>query len=360
MAYQGIGRVSPNPLVGAVLVDRDYRLQAIGAHRMVGGLHAEAEILQDEWSVNDLQDSTLYVTLEPCAHQGRTPSCAAALAKTPLKRVIYGVKDPNPLVNGRGAAILNAAGIICEQSEMWQSECEALAAFFLKVQRTSTPFVGLKAAISLDGAIGRRGGRRIWLTGRRARAYGHFLRGMYDAIVVGPGTVAADNPTLDTRLAIGEQPWPAPSAVVLDSRANLLDSFATGELKMLTVEGRQVFWLVPKQANGAGDYSRRLRKLGVVMLPVDQQAELLSARSIVAVLFEQGIQSILLEGGTEVYKTFINDDLVDRLHLFQAPVLLGGNDLLPWSTDFNAYDRRGAATIARLEEDWLVEIDCRT
>ena len=191
IAGRGIGQVAPNPLVGAVLVDADHGFLGAGAHERLGQAHAEVNALdyaEQHQQHGRIRGGTLYVTLEPCAHSNRTPACATTLASTGLAKVVYGLVDPNPRVDGRGAKILEQAGIRAELDHTWSATCSELAEIFLCNVRQQRPFVALKVALSLDGLIALPGSQRAWITGPRARAYGHFLRIYYDAIVIGRGT----------------------------------------------------------------------------------------------------------------------------------------------------------------------------
>ena len=215
LAAQGAGRVSPNPMVGAVVV-REHQVVGQGFHQQVGGPHAEVHALDD--AGERARDATLYVTLEPCHHHGRTPPCTQKIVRTGIKRVVVAMRDPNPDVQGGGNAFLRSQGIdvtcgLCAEAALRLNEG------FVKFARTREPFVVLKLAATLDGRIATRTGDARWVTGSQARARGHLMRHQMDAILVGSGTVTADDPRLTTRLADG--PGVDPVRVVLDTHLKL-------------------------------------------------------------------------------------------------------------------------------------------
>lgn len=361
VAMRGLGNVAPNPLVGSVIVDREHRFLAAGAHEQVGSHHAEinAFVAFDRLKVTtpeaDATDGTLYVTLEPCAHANRTPACAAQLAPRGIKRVIFGTVDPNPAVNGRGAAILAAAGVSAEHDASWQDACEELAEVFLWNMRFKMPFVALKAATSLDGAIARPGDQRAWITGARARAYGHFLRLHYDANMVGQRTLIADNPTLDTRDSLVK--GRAPIRVVIDPDGAALKSRDPKTWKLLGKDPERVFW-IHRDDLVASDATKKLDDTGVVRIPITPTGEgFLDAKSILAQLADRHVTSVLLEGGAGLYGPFLAAGLVRRLHLFQGAQVFGGSQSLNWTAQAGTLTLKSASAthITPLGDDWLVE-----
>lgn len=361
-ALRGAGRVAPNPLVGAILVDRDHRFLAAGAHEQVGSRHAEINALEAYQAVaaagaGSLDGGTLYVTLEPCAHANRTPACAPRVAKSGVARVVYGILDPNPAVDGRGAALLAAAGVQAAQDPEWRHDCERLAEVFLWNMRQKLPFVALKAAASLDGYIARRGDKRAWLTGERARAYGHFLRTYYDAIVVGQNTLLADDPLFDTRLALTA--GRTPLRVVLDPDGAALLSRPACDWRMLQQDASQVLWIVgPRIAGPSATLLAKVKDRGAqtLTLPLDSHG-LFAPKALLEALGERGVTSLLLEGGAGLYSSFLRDGLVQKLHLFQAPRLLGGADALSWTAGVGPLTTAAdsAIEISPLGEDWVIE-----
>jgi len=349
VALRGLGRVAPNPLVGSVLVDRDHRFVAAGAHERVGELHAEANAFADAERIapDRIAGGTLYVTLEPCAHQGRQPPCAPRVAASRVARVVYGVQDPNPQVDGRGAAILAAAGIPSAGDQAWRAACEELAEVYLHAHAHKRPFVALKAAASLDGGIGRAGDERAFLTGARARQYGHYLRVRYDAIMIGRKTLMADDPDLAPRDALVTKR--TPRRVVVDpSGAGALHAIQK-RARLLAQEPESVLWLLgegsteaAKALDGAKISYRRLQGPGPF-----------TASAMLGALAAEGLTSVLLEGGSGLYAPFLREQLVDRLHLFQAPCLLGDAGIIPLAS--GAARARGPVRITPLGDDWVLE-----
>lgn len=305
------GTAWPNPAVGCVLV-RDGRIVGRGWTRPGGRPHAETEALAAAGS--GARGATAYVTLEPCAHQGRTPPCSAALIEAGVARVVVAMLDPDPRVDGRGIAALRAAGLAVEVGCLEDRARRAHAGFLLRL-RAARPLVTLKAAISLDGRIAAAGGASRWITGERARAYAHLLRATHDAVAVGSGTALADDPLLDCRLPglAGR----TPVRIVFDRRLRLPP---TSRLARST--GAGPVWVVTADAGDRPEASS-LSAAGVQVLDVPADQGWL-ARAL-AVLAERGITRLLVEGGAELAAALLRAGLVDRLVLLQAPLLLGGD-----------------------------------
>ena len=356
IAMRGLGSVAPNPLVGCVIVDREHRFVAAGAHERCGEAHAEAQALHQVTREGlEIAGGTAYVTLEPCAHQGRTPPCAPRLAQSGLARVVFGTLDPNPVVSGRGAAHIAACGVTCQLDPDWEPACRRLAEIFLHNQQYRRPFVALKAATTLDGILARYGDSRAWITGPRARAYAHFLRLHYDAIAVGRGTVLADNPTLDARDSL--VPGPLPRRVVIDPQLEVLSS----RLKLLQHDPAGVLWVACPSAWSDPRHAAKVREfidLGGHCLEVAmaENGEL-KAEAILSALSAHGITSLMLEGGAGLYAPFLQAGLVDRLHLFQAAKLWGADGAIPFTTGAGrlSLDAASVIEISVLDDDWVVE-----
>lgn len=356
VARWGTGRVAPNPLVGCVIVDQEHRLVAAGAHTRLGEAHAEVAALEAA-AASGLRFSggTAYVTLEPCSHYGRTPPCAPRLAQSGVARVVYGTLDPNPKVRGQGAAFISSHGLVCVKDDAWEPACRELAEIFLHNQEQRRPFVALKAATTLDGLIARHGDRRAWITGKRARAYGHFLRVKYDAIVVGRGTVQADDPILDARdaLLLARTPY----RVVIDPELQALSP----HLRLLTHSPDKLIWVArPEawQAPHAAAAVAAFRALGGHCLAVSADASgELPAAAILEALAPLGITSVLLEGGAGLYGPFLRAGLVERLHLFQAARLWGCQGAISWTAGVGDLSLAAASDIeiSMLDDDWVVE-----
>ena len=303
------GRTSPNPLVGAVIV-RDGAIVASGWHRAAGEPHAEIHALRMAGEL--ARGATLYVTLEPCAHHGRTGPCAEAVIAAGLARVVIALSDPNPLVAGRGIHLLTAAGIevttgICEDEARRQNE------IFLKWVTTKRPFVTLKTAMTLDGKIASHTGASRWITGAAARARVHAYRNEYDAILVGIGTVLADDPSLTTRLEHGT--GKNPLRIVLDSEARTpLDA------KLVADGAAPTIIVVSERA----DHRRvnLLRACGAEVVTLGAQRVDIAA--LLDYLGAREITSLFVEGGAAVNWSLLAGGSVDKVHAFIAPMLMGG------------------------------------
>jgi diaminohydroxyphosphoribosylaminopyrimidine deaminase/5-amino-6-(5-phosphoribosylamino)uracil reductase len=355
LAARGAGWVSPNPMVGAVVV-REGRVVGRGWHRHYGGAHAEVEALRR--ARTQARGATLYVTLEPCNHHGLTPPCTEAVLKAEIERVIIATLDPNPRVTGGGAARLKEAGVRVDIG-LLEVEARRLNEAWFKWVETGLPFVIAKAACSLDGRVAMPTGESRWLTGEASRAFGHRLRHACDAILVGIGTVLADNPQLTTRLAgrrgrEGEGPRAKdPIRIVLDSHLRLplnacllhLDSLAPTWIA--TTEG------APKDKISA------LEDLGAEVLLLPEENGRVALKPLLRLLGERKVQSLLVEGGPQVLGSFFDQQLVDKFYFFFAPKILGSKDAYPAVAGKGAAYLKDAPTgknltIRRLGPDFLI------
>jgi len=354
----GIGNVAPNPLVGCVLVDKSHNFISAGAHLFLGQDHAEINALnmaKVQCGVSNLSGCTLYVTLEPCAHEGRTPSCAQTLVKENLKKIVYGIQDPNPKVSGKGAEIIKAAGIDCELDTSWSEDCLRAAEFFHWETTEKRPFVGLKSAISLDGAIARRGDQRTWITGERARAFGHYLRLKYDAIAIGAWTLLHDNPGLTPRDSVvsGRSPW----RIVVDPNGRGLHAGQNKNLELLHSFNEKVVWILTKNAFKLFQPKlAQYQNLTVISLDANNDG-IIEPDDMLEELYKLGITSILLEGGSGLYRPFIAENKVNRYHLFQAAKILGGGNKINFFEGFSPAFAEAPEDIeiTALSPDWLTE-----
>ena len=307
------GRTAPNPAVGAVIV-RDNVIVGEGFHPAAGEPHAEIFALRQAGTA--AKGGTLYVTLEPCCHRGRTGPCATAVIAAGITRVVAGCRDPNPKVAGGGFQQLQGAGIEVV-SGILEGECRQLIAPFAKHIRTGLPYVTLKAGMTIDGAVATAGGESQWITGAQSRAAVHHLRDIHDAIMVGIGTVLADNPRLTTRLPQGE--GKNPLRVVVDSTLRTPASAA------LLAETGSTLILTSAAASVAD--AERLRSERVEILRVAGIPGAIDLVDALRQLGARGIQSILLEGGGRLHHGALHAGIVDRLCVFVAPLLLGGSGL---------------------------------
>ena len=312
LAEKGKGRVNPNPLVGAVVV-KDGKIIGEGYHEYYGGLHAERNALKN--CKESSEGATLYVTLEPCCHYGKTPPCTEAIIEHGIARVVIGMEDPNPLVAGKGIAFLREAGIevVCGIEEEALREQNRV---FLKYISTRLPWVALKAAMTLDGKIATRTGDSKWITGAEARAYVHELRHRFMAILVGIGTAVADDPLLNCR--IEGRGVRQPIRVVVDSNARL-------SLESQLVQTAEEYRTIVAYTRFAPEERvKALREAGVEMLLCEEKEGLVDVRNLLELLGQFGIDSILLEGGGSLNYTFLAEGLADELYAFIAPKIVGG------------------------------------
>ena len=315
LAARGSGEANPNPLVGCV-VAKAGRIVGEGWHERAGGPHAEVVALQEAGA--RARGATLYVTLEPCAHaRKRTPPCAPLVAASGVRRVVAAMRDPNPAVNGRGLARIRRAGVVVEAG-LLEDEARDLNERFVVAQVKRRPFVLLKAALTLDGRIATATGDSKWITSPAQRRAARGLRRLHDGVLVGIGTVLADDPVL----------WPRPrtrrpfSRIVLDSRLRL-------PLASQLVRTARRSPVVVVCVRGHEAARRRLERAGVTVLVEPRARARVSARGALRVLWRHGIRSLMVEGGSEVLGSFLKERLFDQVALFRAPLLLGGRDSRP-------------------------------
>jgi diaminohydroxyphosphoribosylaminopyrimidine deaminase/5-amino-6-(5-phosphoribosylamino)uracil reductase len=352
LARQAHGRTWPNPMVGCVLV-RDGRVLAEGFHRRAGDDHAEADALRRV----DFQaaGATLHVNLEPCCHWGRTPPCTDAILRAGVRRVVVGMLDPNPLVAGRGVEALRAAGVEVELG-VHEAACQALNEVHSVLVSRGRPFVTLKAAVTLDGRTATRGGRSQWITGNSARAHARRERALHGAVLVGSGTVLADDPSLTQRSAAPD--LPEPLRVVLDGRLRMPPT-----ARMLREPGGgQVLVLCGEAAlatPGAGTRATALREAGAEVVAAGDGESVELPRAL-ELLRQRGVAAILVEGGSQVHGAFADARIVDRWMVYVAPKVFGGRDASPLLGGLGVEQPEDAAAllpfeVTRLGPDLLLE-----
>ncbi len=317
LAARGAGWVSPNPMVGAVVVQQGV-VVGQGWHRRYGGPHAEVEALQK--AGDRARGATVYVTLEPCNHHGKTPPCTEAILAAGVHRVVAATPDPNHRVSGGGAALLREKGVQVEMG-LLAGEVRRLNEAWFTWLEEGRPFVNAKAACSLDGKIATRTGDSQWLTGDTARAFGHRLRHECDAILVGIGTVLADDPQLTTRLA--RQPSKDPIRVIVDS---YLRTPVTAVLLNLTSPAPT--WIATT-STAPTDKIKAMEALGVEVLVMPEVGGRVALEPLLQELGHRRVQSLLVEGGAEVLGACLDQRLVDKFYFFYAPKILGGKDAYP-------------------------------
>lgn len=312
LASRGTGKVSPNPRVGCTIV-KDGRIIGEGWHREFGGPHAEVDALSR--CTEDPKSAIAYVNLEPCSHIGKTPPCAPLLIQKGISKVVIAMQDPNPLVAGKGIALLREAGIevienICKEEAFWMNR------FFVKHILTGMPYIIGKIAQSLDGCIATAGGESKWITCEESRHEVHRMRGEIDAVMIGRGTAEADDPSL----TVHSMPGRNPMRIILDSKCRLSPA-----LQVFTDEFRGLTMYCHGEDQEHSVQVKQLREQGVqtiaCMLGQNGQIDLPMLFAILSK--EYGIASILIEGGGILMQEIIERQLMDEMHVFIAPMLIG-------------------------------------
>ncbi|UNC93893.1 bifunctional diaminohydroxyphosphoribosylaminopyrimidine deaminase/5-amino-6-(5-phosphoribosylamino)uracil reductase RibD [Candidatus Contubernalis alkalaceticus] len=313
LAVQGLGRTSPNPMVGAVVV-KDGEVIGSGYHHEAGAPHAEINALESAGERS--KGAVLYVTLEPCSHFGRTPPCTEKIIASGIKKVVVSVLDPNPLMNGGGVKILEEAGIKVKVGVL-EEKARKINEVFFKFITTGLPFVTLKTAMSLDGKIATHKGHSRWISSEKSRQFVHRLRNQVDAVMVGIGTVLTDNPRLNTRLE-GDEDVRNPLRIIVDSRgrlpleARLIKYIADSPVMLVTTE------LAPPEK------LESLSRLGVQILKISGREGRVDLKELIKVLGERQIANLLVEGGSTLNYQLLQDGLIDKVMFFIAPKLIGG------------------------------------
>lgn len=315
LAEQGRGWTSPNPMVGAVIV-KDSTVVGKGFHQAAGGPHAEIHALRE--AGEKARGATLYVSLEPCNHTGWTPPCTHAILESGIKRVVAGMRDPDPRVTGGGLAFLESQGVdvsvgVCEDL------CHRLNEIFIKYVTTSRPFVVLKCAATIDGCIATYTGDSKWITNPRSRQFVHALRHAVDAIMVGIGTVLKDNPRLTTRLE--GRDGKDPMRIVLDTHLSIPQ-----DARLLHLSSDSDTLIVTGNAAPV-EKTRKLKELGIRFLAVDDDQGQINLPALVQELGAMGITSVLIEGGSRVNGSAFRAGIVDKLYMFYAPKIYGGDGI---------------------------------
>lgn len=348
LAEKALGWTSPNPHVGAVIV-KDHDILGYGYHERPGKPHAEAAAL--DMAGSKARESTLYLTLEPCTHWGRTPPCVDKILESGIKKAVISDLDPNPVVHSQGVKKLKSAGIDIQLGLMKEKNRHLNETYFKYITR-HIPFVTLKAAISLDGKLAADSGDSQWISGPTTRNYIHLLRGEYDAIMTGAGTLLADNP----RLTIRHPNWRDKSItrVILDSHlrfpldAAILDTRGRGNIIVFTLPEPD-----PEK-------SRMLQDKGVEVIPLSGKSQPLNLNEILHTLGSKGISSILVEGGGRLHTSFLEQKLADKTILTISPLLIGGR------TSPGLFQGKGVSMIKdalhlrqvrtfHLGKDWIME-----
>ena len=348
LARKAEGRTGPNPVVGSIVV-KSREVISKGYHKRAGLPHAE--ILALRKAGIKARGADLYVNLEPCCHQGKTPPCTEAIVKAGIKRVVIGVRDPNRLVSGKGVSYLRKNGVEVVTGVL-KRDCEKINEPFLKYIVTGRPWVILKSALSLDGKIATRTGDSKWITGPKARDYVHRLRNRVDAVLVGAGTVRADDPRLTVRLkSVSTR---SPTRIIVGGHngismsARVFDNASREKVIYATLDG-----LSPNRKN-------KLQKMGVEILLMKQKQGQVHLPQLMNMLGAMDITSIMVEGGSMISGNLIKERLVDKVIYFIAPKIIGGKDA-PSPVGGHGFGQLSDTlrikdmTVAKLGDDLVVE-----
>jgi diaminohydroxyphosphoribosylaminopyrimidine deaminase/5-amino-6-(5-phosphoribosylamino)uracil reductase len=312
IAKKGEGKVSPNPLVGCIVVKND-RILGAGFHEKFGGKHAEVNAIEKAGS--NVEGAILYTNLEPCSHFGKTPPCVDLIISCKIKKVVIGTLDMNPKISGKGVKKLKAAGIEVKVGVL-ENECISLNKFFFKYITKKLPYITLKTAQTIDGKIADKAGESSWISSVPSRKYVHSLRAKYDAVLVGAGTVEKDDPKLTVRLAEGRNP----KRIILDPDLGL----KLNHKIFLRNSDKNLIVITSKKSVGKKRRINKLNSLGVTILFAKEEREdRINLKSALRELQKIGIASVLVEGGSQVFTSFIKENLFDDLLTFISPKILG-------------------------------------
>ncbi len=348
LAKKGVGYVNPNPLVGAVIV-KDGKIVGQGYHRAFGEDHAEVDAIKN--SNGDITNSTMYVTLEPCSHYGKTPPCVNTIIKNGISKVVLAMKDPNPMVSGRGINILRESGVEVIVGVL-EEEARRLNEVFIKYITKNKPFVILKTAMTLDGKIATTIGDSKWISNEKSRYYVHKLRHKVSVIMVGINTIIKDNPKLTTRL--NEIEGKDPIRVIVDSKgrvpisSNILNIKSNSKTIIATTDKMDKNKVKEIEAKGGE----------VIVTPAtDNKVDI---KYLIKKLGQQGIDSILLEGGGTLNYSCLNEGVVDKVISFISPKIIGGSEAkTPIEGEGKDYIRDSFKlrdiSVSRFDEDIMIE-----
>jgi diaminohydroxyphosphoribosylaminopyrimidine deaminase / 5-amino-6-(5-phosphoribosylamino)uracil reductase len=316
LARKGIGRTSPNPAVGCVIV-KNGAVIGEGWHKKAGGPHAEIHAL--EMAAVAARGSDVYVTLEPCCHTGKTPPCCDALIKAGVRRIVAGMRDPNPRVSGGGLAALKQAGIETSCG-LLEDACRAINLPFITHVTTGRPYVTYKCAMTLDGNIATITGESRWISCEESRKYVHRMRSRMDAVMVGVDTVIADNPQLTVRHVRGKNPL----RVIVDTRLRTPES-------VTMLNGQKTSGTIIATCESNPRVHLRYLKQGATMVVCEADDGRVSMKDLLQKLGTMGVQSILLEGGSRLAGNMLQHGLIDELVFFVAPKVIGNNGFAPFT-----------------------------
>jgi diaminohydroxyphosphoribosylaminopyrimidine deaminase / 5-amino-6-(5-phosphoribosylamino)uracil reductase len=342
LAKGTLGQTSPNPVVGAVLV-KENQIVGMGAHLKAGEPHAEVHAIQ--MAGDKAKDATLYVTLEPCSHFGKTPPCSNLVIRTGIKKVFVATTDPNPQVAGTGIERMRNAGIDVEVGLLQEEARELNKVFFYNI-RTGLPFVTLKSASSLDGKTATVTGESKWITGEDARRDVHQYRHQHDAILVGVNTVIKDNPTLTTRLESGGK---NPIRIILDTHLR------TPKDSKLIIDHQAPTWIITAESANS-KLVTEFREIGIEVINIP--GEQISIHEMLKVIAEKGITSLFVEGGSEVHASFLKEHAFQQVITYIAPKLIGGKHA-PASFGGDGFEKMAESVSLKIKEVTMVGDDIK-
>lgn len=342
LARKSEGQVSPNPLVGAVVLDSNGEIAGMGRHEKYGEAHAEVNAINE--AGEKARGGTIIVNLEPCSHFGKTPPCADLIIKYGLKKVVIGCVDPNPEVSGKGIEKLKDAGIEVETGVL-EKECKALNEIFFKNQIQSLPFIAIKTATTMDGKIATKTGSSKWITGEKARADVQRLRNKYDAILTGSNTIKIDNPSLTCRKPKGQNPI----RIIIDSKLK-----TNPKSKVYNDDGIKVYVAIGENIEQKG-FSKNIEFIKCPLINEKIDLNFLTLK-----LYEKGIRSVLIEAGGDLNGAFIKAKLVDKIYHYFAPKILGDKDAKNFIEGFNINNinkclKLALKSVKKLDSDILTE-----
>lgn len=346
-AAKGLGWVSPNPAVGAVLT-QDAKVLAKGYHKKFGGPHAEIEVLKQV--KHKVSGMTLYVTLEPCAHQGKTPPCVNAIIKSGISRVVIGAGDPHSLVSGRGIEALRKAKVTVKTGVLKET-CQNFYAPYVKYVKTGMPYVSLKIAATLDGMVATSEGDSKWITGPETRRYVHKVRSQSDAILVGSNTIVRDNPRLTVRMGVKGRD---PVRVILDSTLYL-----NPDAQIFTLNSKSPTIVATTDRANPEKAKMIQKQKGELLYCSADETGRVDLVDLLKRLGERGILSLIIEGGPVIHSAFLSRGLVDHMTIFLAPKFMGGSGLPMFTglmpVGLNELPRMKDVQVSRIGGDIIIE-----
>ncbi|MGP1458543.1 MAG: bifunctional diaminohydroxyphosphoribosylaminopyrimidine deaminase/5-amino-6-(5-phosphoribosylamino)uracil reductase RibD [Treponema sp.] len=333
LAAQGEGKVNPNPLVGAVVV-KDGAIIGAGWHKKYGEAHAEVHALDEAGEA--ARGATLYVTLEPCSHQGKTPPCVERIIKSGITRCVIAMEDPNPLVAGKGIAALENAGIKTETG-LCKSEAESLNRVFIKYITTGIPFLFLKSAVTLDGKLAARSGHSQWITNEEARSKVQKLRNKYMSVMAGIGTVRADNPRLTARIENGRNPY----RIIVDPHLTI----SRGARLLHYGDGKTI--IITSEAERGREKHKDIADLQTEFIFMEGRS--FSFAAMLKKIGERGIDSVILEGGGVLISQAFRENVIDGGEIFIAPKILGDKEAVSFVHGFSPTGIEGAIRLPNVK-----------